>query len=63
MNMFPRLALGASCAFFAASPLVAEPLPDFSLTDENLSSDRYGDTVSPRDYLHQVTAYYFGAAT
>ena len=32
------------------------------LVDENTSSDRYGDTVSPRDYLHQVTAYYFGSA-
>jgi len=40
-----------------------EPLPDFRLADVNQSSARFGETVSPRQYLHQVTAFYFGAST
>jgi len=46
------------------SPLFSQNLtPDFSLPDKNLSSPRAGVTVSPRNYRHQVTAYYFGSAT
>lgn len=40
-----------------------EPLPDFRLTDVNETSPRFGDSVSPRQYLHRVTAFYFGAST
>lgn len=47
-----------------APPALAQtPVPDFSLRDENPGSRRRGVTaqfVSPRDYLHQVTAWYFG---
>lgn len=32
---------------------------DFALTDLNPGSDRYGDTLSPRDYLTRVSGYYF----
>ncbi len=49
-----------------AAPLQAQaqvPMPDFFLKDENSGSRRRSVTalfVSPRDYLHQVTAWYFG---
>ena len=39
------------------------PAADFSLPDENSTSLRRRVTslpVSPRNYLHQVTAWYFG---
>ena len=41
----------------------ADALPDFSLPDVNPNSVRFGDEVSPRDYLAKVSAWYFGAAT
>ena len=40
----------------------AQPVPDFALADINSSSVRYGDSVSPRDYRFQISAYYFGLA-
>lgn len=40
----------------------AEPVPDFSVSDVNPNSVRGGQEVSPRDYLLQVSVYYFGAA-
>lgn len=49
-----------------AAPLLTHAqtaLPDFSLPDVNTSSRRRGITaqpVSPRNYLHQATAWYFG---
>lgn len=39
------------------------PQPDFTLLDENPSSPRYGEVVSPRDYLEQVSGWYFTHAT
>lgn len=41
----------------------ADALPDFRLLDTNRLSARYQAMVSPRDYLLQVSGYYFGAAT
>jgi hypothetical protein len=38
-------------------------VPDFSLVDVNATSPTYGDPVSPRDYLMQVSAWYFAHAT
>lgn len=38
---------------------VGEVVPDFQLTDENDNSDRFGETISPRDYLEQVSGWYF----
>jgi hypothetical protein len=38
-------------------------LADFSLTDVNPQSARYQQTVSPRDYLGQVSAWYYGHST
>lgn len=40
-----------------------EALPDFSLADVNLNSLRYREAVSPRDYLGQISAWYFGHST
>lgn len=41
----------------------ADPAPEFSLLDVNETSATAGDIVSPRDYLGQVSAWYFGHAT
>ncbi|HMR79779.1 MAG TPA: hypothetical protein PKD61_31945 [Polyangiaceae bacterium] len=38
-------------------------VPDFALVDENAASTTYQTSVSPRDYLGQVSAWYFGHAT
>lgn len=43
--------------------LPADPLPDFALEDVNATSPRYGESISPRDYLRQVSVYYFGQST
>ena len=45
------------------SPAVGEVMPDFTLLDVNPGSPRFGQAVSPRDYLGQVSAWYFGHAT
>jgi hypothetical protein len=38
-------------------------VPDFSLLDTNPNSTTYNQNVSPRDYLGQISAWYFGHAT
>ena len=38
-------------------------MPDFTLVDVNPNSGRYQMDVSPRDYLGQRSAWYFGHAT
>ena len=43
--------------------LPTEEMADFSLTDLNSTSHRYGQPVSPRDYLEQVSGWYFAHAT
>lgn len=45
-----------------AATLAAQPVPDFSLPDVNGNSPRYHALVSPRDYLLQVSGYYFADA-
>ena len=40
-----------------------QPAPDFSLVDQNPNSATAGHAVSPRQYLHKVSAWYFGHAT
>lgn len=37
--------------------------PDFSLVDVNATSGSFEQSVSPRDYLEQVSAWYFGHAS
>jgi len=39
-----------------------EVAPDFSLLDTNETSPTFGQSVSPRDYQHQLSAWYFGHA-
>lgn len=46
-----------------AAAIESAPLPDFSVSDINIGSDRRKVTsapVSPRNYLNQVTGWYFG---
>ena len=56
------LCLLAEASFAPAATPPAEPVPDFQLRDLNPHSARSGQTVSPRDYRLQISAYYFGAA-
>jgi hypothetical protein len=39
------------------------PVADFSLMDVNPQSARGNTPVSPRDYILQVSGYYFGHAS
>jgi hypothetical protein len=39
------------------------PAPDFMLIDVNPNSATYQQPVSPRDYLEQVSGWYFAHAT
>ena len=41
----------------------ATAMPDFTLTDVNSASPTANQGVSPRDYLQQVSGWYFGHAT
>ena len=46
------------------SPALSDQaLPDFSLPDVNANSARHRELISPRDYLGQVSAWYFGHST
>jgi hypothetical protein len=45
----------------SANVLGASVLPDFKLLDVNTNSVRFNTLISPRDYLLQVSGYYFGA--
>ena len=38
-------------------------VPDFSLPDENSTSTTYQTNISPRDYVGQVSGWYFGLST
>jgi hypothetical protein len=44
-------------------PAPDNPAPDFSVVDVNETSPRFDEMVSPRDYLGEVSAWYFGHAT
>lgn len=64
-HLEPRWMLhGADLSF---EPWTAEgegnALPDFSLVDFNPNSATYEQAISPRDYLQQVSAWYFGHTT
>ena len=41
----------------------AQQVTDFQLEDTNDESPRFGDVVSPRDYVLQVCGFYFGTAS
>jgi len=53
------LALSAGCPVAFSGPV----MPDFLLEDVNATSSTFGQPVSPRDYLQQVSGWYFGHAT
>ena len=61
----PRWAMDVAAAM--SSNLIAEgegpPKADFQLEDINPASARFGEMISPRDYLSQVSAWYFGHST
>ena len=56
-------ALHTGLMVVAAAGAWAQPVPDFSLLDVNPESLRGGQPVSPRDYLLQVSGFYFGTAS
>jgi hypothetical protein len=56
----PGFAAVVGCAL--AVCVQAQPAPDFQLADVNTNSLRFDAQVSPRDYLLQVSGYYFGDA-
>ena len=64
LNRLPSRFLVSLTLLSGVASVTAQSLvPDFSLQDINTNSDRRKATglyVSPRDYLHQVTAWYFG---
>ena len=43
--------------------IVFDAVPDFSLVDMNATSDSFMQNVSPRDYMGQVSGWYFGHST
>jgi hypothetical protein len=41
----------------------ASVVPDFKIEDVNPNSVTHGDSISPREYLGQISCWYFGHAT
>jgi hypothetical protein len=41
----------------------ADMVPDFALVDVNPTSSTYGQNVSPRDYVGQISGWYFVHST
>jgi len=62
MPAVKRLAGVLALAAGFATAWAGDPVPDFRLVDVNPNSERYQARVSPRDYLLQVSGYYFGTA-
>ena len=58
----PALELLEARCLLAADAIGAQ-VADLSLLDTNPTSLTYNQRVSPRDYLGQVTGWYFGHAT
>ena len=42
---------------------ITNPVSDFTVVDANPNSDTFEQSVSPRDYLKKVSAWYFGHTT
>jgi hypothetical protein len=58
--------VSALCVAFAGSAAQGQEVANFSLPEINTTSLRRAVTaepISPRDYLHQVTAWYFASET
>ena len=56
-------ALGAGCSDDDSSSGPSGLVPEFSLPDVNPNSATFDSTISPRDYLGRVSAWYFGHST
>ena len=56
------LLLGACAEVQRPATVVLDEAPDFSLEDVNPTSSSFGDVVSPRDKLGEVSVWYFGHA-
>ena len=65
LALLAGIALASACD--DASPTgdggTATRAPDFQLVDVNDSSPSHGETLSPRDHLGGVSAWYFGHST
>ena len=61
----PVRVVGAALVLLAGLPAEsrADIVPDFALLDTNPSSSSYDEPVSPRDFLQQMSAWYFGHST
>lgn len=59
----PLLIVCGALAIAASPARGGVVMPDFHLFDVNSTSSTFNQLVSPRDYLGQVSAYYFGHAT
>ena len=46
-----------------ARQMLAQMVADFSLADVNATSTTYDQPVSPRDFVGEVSGWYFGSAT
>ena len=65
-RLAPLLALAllaAACGKDDPAGPSQQVMPDFTLVDVNPTSATVAQTVSPRDYLQKVSAWYFGHAT
>lgn len=67
LAVLAALFLAAGCSSDSdpapSGPNTTDPAPDFSLRNVNVNSSRFDQMVSPRDYVGQVSAWYFGHAT
>ena len=53
----------AGCGDDNGPGVVDDRVTDFSLTDVNPNSETHDTSLSPRDYLGKVSAWYFGHST
>ena len=59
----PRMLLSVNSVIGGEGEGNAQQVADFALIDANPTSATFDQPVSPRDYLGQVTGWYFGHAT
>lgn len=63
MARWLRYPLLLSTLLLACGPKPSGQVSDFQLADVCPGSPRYGQQVSPRDYVEKVSAWYFGHST
>lgn len=62
-HLEPRQMLDGGGMVDSGPPVDGEMVPDFALVDVNSTSPTHGKKVSPRDYVGQISGWYFGHAT